>query len=172
MDSGRSEEHYRSAVRERLELKCKPGVARVVAEAAIRAAALAKAHTADLVNVALEASQCEAIVARRSDAAREWVAGMLEVVESEYQSLFAWIKQPARRATWFRAHAERMEKVDGLGDAAFWVGKTPSAGMAALAERPRVLSAGEIKDIAVPRRTAMAVCCSRRCRLWCGARPW
>lgn len=130
-DSERSEERYRSAVREHLELKHKPGEARAVAEAAMRAAAPVKAHTADLVNVALEelvrqkerlelpafstldrmassigreveASQCEAIVARMSDAARERVVGMLEVAEGEYQSLFAWIKQPARRATWSR----------------------------------------------------------------------
>jgi TnpA family transposase len=188
-DSERSEERYRSAVRDRLELKHRPGEARAVAEAAMRAAAPVKAHTADLVNVALEelvrqkerlelpafstldrmasrirseveASQCEAIVARMSDAARERVAGMLEVVGGEYQSLFAWIKQPARRATWsrFRAHAERMERVDGLGDAVFWVGKTPPAKVAALAEQARVLSVGEMKDIAEPRRTAMTVC--------------
>ncbi|MGW1617027.1 Tn3 family transposase [Streptomyces sp. NPDC002285] len=188
-DSERSEERYRSAVRERLELKHRPGEARAVAEAAMRAAAPVKAHTADLVNVALEelvrqkerlelpafstlermasrirseveASQCQAIVARMSDAARERVAGMLEVVEGEYQSLFAWIKQPARRATWsrFRAHAERMERADGLGDAVFWVGKTPPAKVAALAEQARVLSVGEMKDIAEPRRTAMTVC--------------
>lgn len=108
----------------------------------------------------MEAAQCEAIVARMSDAARERVAGMLEVVEGEYQSLFAWVKQPARRATWsrFRAHAERMEMVDGLGDAVFWVGKTPSAKVAALAEQARVLSVGEMKDIAEPRRTALTVC--------------
>ncbi|MEU3282429.1 Tn3 family transposase [Streptomyces antibioticus] len=188
-DSERSEERYRSAVRERLELKHKPGEARAVAEAAMRSAAPVKAHTADLVNVALEelvrhkerlelpafstldrmaarirseveGAQCEAIVARMSDAARERVAGMLEVVGGEYQSLFAWIKQPARRATWsrFRAHAERMERVDGLGDAVFWVGKTPPAKVAALAEQARVLSVGEMKDVADPRRTAMTVC--------------
>ncbi|MET9777233.1 Tn3 family transposase, partial [Streptomyces sp. NPDC006367] len=112
------------------------------------------------IRSAVEASQCEAIVSRMSDAARERVAGMLEVVGGEYQSLFAWIKQPARRATWsrFRAHAERMERVDGLGDAVFWVGKTPSAKVAALAEQARVLSVGEMKDIAEPRRTAMTVC--------------
>ncbi|WP_427164178.1 DUF4158 domain-containing protein [Streptomyces sp. C1-1] len=189
VDSERSEERYRSAVRERLELKHKPGEARAVAEAAMRAAAPVKAHTADLVNVALEelvrqkerlelpafstldrmaarirseveASRCEAIVARMSDAARERVAGMLEVVEGEYRSLFAWVKQPARRATWsrFRAHAERMERVDGLGDAVFWVGRTPPAKVAALAEQARVLSVGEMKDIAEPRRTALTVC--------------
>jgi hypothetical protein len=188
-DSERSEERYRSAVRDRPELKHKPGEARAVAEVAMRAAAPVKAHTADLVNVALEelvrqkerlelpafstldrmaasvrseveASQCEAIVTRMSDAARERVAGMLEVVGGEYQSLFAWVKQPARRATWsqFRAHAERMERVDGLGDAVFWVGKTPSAKVAALAEQARVLSVGEMKDIAEPRRTAITVC--------------
>ncbi|MFF0630317.1 DUF4158 domain-containing protein [Streptomyces sp. NPDC004296] len=188
-DSERSEERYRSAVRERLELRHKPGEARAVAEAAMRAAAPVKAHTADLVNVALEelvrqkerlelpafstldrmasrirseveAAQCEAIVSRMSDAALERGAGMLEVAEGEYQSLFAWIKQPARRATWsrFRAHAERMERVDGLGDAVFWVGKTPPAKVAALAEQARVLSVGEMKDIAEPRRTALTVC--------------
>lgn len=55
----------------------------------------------------------------------ERVAGMLEVAEGKFKSLFAWVKQPARRATWsrFRAHAERMEKVDGLGDSVFWVGE-------------------------------------------------
>lgn len=53
-DSERSEERYRSAVREHLELKYRPGEARAVAEAAMRAAAPVKAHTADLVNVALE----------------------------------------------------------------------------------------------------------------------
>lgn len=53
-DSERSEERYRSAVRDRLELKYRPGEARAVAEAAMQAAAPAKAHTADLVNVALE----------------------------------------------------------------------------------------------------------------------
>jgi hypothetical protein len=96
----------------------------------MRAAAPVKAHTADLVNVALEelvrqkerlemlafstldrmasrirseveASQCQAIVARMSDAARERVVGMLEVV---------------------------------------------------------VLSVGEMKDISEPRRTSMTVC--------------
>ncbi|WP_162948204.1 DUF4158 domain-containing protein [Streptomyces europaeiscabiei] len=137
-DSGRSEERCPSAVRERLGLRHKPGEARAVTEAAMWVAAPVKAHTADLVNVALEelvrhkgrlempafstldrmasrvrsgveASQYKAIVARMSDAARERVVSMLEVVEDEYQSLFAWIKQPARRATWsrFRAHAER-----------------------------------------------------------------
>ncbi|WP_425315242.1 DUF4158 domain-containing protein [Streptomyces europaeiscabiei] len=161
-DSGRSEERCPSAVRERLGLRHKPGEARAVTEAAMWVAAPVKAHTADLVNVALEelvrhkgrlempafstldrmasrvrsgveASQYKAIVARMSDAARERVVSMLEVVQDEYQSLFAWIKQPARRATWsrFRAHAERTERVDGLGDAVFWVGKTPPAKVAA-----------------------------------------
>ncbi|MFE0678698.1 DUF4158 domain-containing protein [Streptomyces sp. NPDC058867] len=53
-DSERSEERYRSAVRDRLELRHAPGEARAVAEAAMRAAAPVKAHTADLVRVALE----------------------------------------------------------------------------------------------------------------------
>ncbi|MFJ4690494.1 Tn3 family transposase [Streptomyces sp. NPDC088766] len=51
-----------------------------------------------------------------------------------------------------------MERVDGLGDAVFWVGKTPPAKVAAPAEQARVLSAGEMKEIAEPRRTAMTVC--------------
>ncbi|MFE2716538.1 hypothetical protein ACFXKI_32385 [Streptomyces mirabilis] len=55
----------------------------------------------------VEASQCEAIVARMSDVARERVAGMLEVAEGEYQSLFAWIKQPAQRATGSRSAPSR-----------------------------------------------------------------
>ncbi|MFH8224438.1 DUF4158 domain-containing protein [Streptomyces sp. NPDC018057] len=91
-DLGRSEERHRSVVRERLRLRHEPGEARAVAEAAMRAAAPLKAHTADLLNVALkelvrhkerlellafstldrmasricsevDASQCEAIVA-------------------------------------------------------------------------------------------------------------
>lgn len=53
-DSERSEERYRTAVRERLELRHRPGEARAVAEAAMRAAAPVKAHTADLVNMALD----------------------------------------------------------------------------------------------------------------------
>lgn len=168
---GRSEKRYRAAVREYLELRHVPGEARAVAEAAMRAAALVNAHAADLVNVALEelvrhtermelpafstlsrmasriraaveGEQCQAIVARMSDAVRERVAGTLEVAEGEHQSMFAWVKQPARRATWsrFGAHAERMERVDGLGDAAFWVGKMPPAKVAALAEQAGVLS--------------------------------
>ncbi|MFH8224437.1 hypothetical protein ACH4C2_35945 [Streptomyces sp. NPDC018057] len=38
------------------------------------------------------------------------------------------------------------------------MGKTPPTKVAALAEQARVLSVGEMKDIAGPRRTAMTVC--------------
>lgn len=53
-DSERSEERYRTAVRERLELRYGPGEARAVAEAAMRAAAPVKAHIADPVDMALD----------------------------------------------------------------------------------------------------------------------
>ncbi|GAB2766465.1 hypothetical protein GCM10027072_76650 [Streptomyces bullii] len=74
-DSERSEERYRSAVRDRLELKHKPGEARAVAEAAMQAAAPVKAHTADLVNVALEelVRQKERLGCRRSPPWTGWL---------------------------------------------------------------------------------------------------
>lgn len=55
-----------------------PGEARAVAEAVMRAAAPAKAHAADLVNVALE----ELV---RHTERLELPAGMLEVAEGEHQ---------------------------------------------------------------------------------------
>ncbi|MFJ5779788.1 DUF4158 domain-containing protein [Streptomyces sp. NPDC093094] len=76
-DSERSEERYRTAVRERLELRHRPGEARVVAEAAMRAAAPVKAHTADLVNVALEelVRQESGWSCRRFPPRRTWRSG-------------------------------------------------------------------------------------------------
>ncbi|WP_420717000.1 MULTISPECIES: DUF4158 domain-containing protein [unclassified Streptomyces] len=54
VDSARTAKRYRSWIRERLGLVRDPGRVRRVVEQAMEAAAPVKAHTADLVNVALE----------------------------------------------------------------------------------------------------------------------
>lgn len=52
-----------------------------------------------------------------------------------------------------------MERLAGLGDAGWWVGKVPLSRFASLAAQARVLSVGEkMKDLAEPKRTAMLVC--------------
>lgn len=185
--SVRTAKRYRAWVRERLGLVRDPGRARGIAETAMTSAARVKAHTADLVNVALEeivraglelpgfttldkmaawvrtrveGEICAEVVARMGLAAQDRVARLLEVVAGEHRSGFDWVKEPARRATWsrFRLHAERMERLDGLGDAGWWVEGVAAAKVAALAAQARVLSVGEMKDIAEPRRTAMLAC--------------
>ncbi|MFE6692244.1 hypothetical protein ACFVFQ_38070 [Streptomyces sp. NPDC057743] len=174
-------------IRERIGLVGDPERTRAVAEEAMVAAAPVKAHTADLVNVALEeivraglelpgfstldrmaasirtrveGEICAAVVARMSEAARERVAGLLHVADGECRSKFDWLKEPGRRATWskFRAHAERLERLDGLGDSGGWVEGVAAAKVASLAAQVRVLIVGEVKDIAEPRRTAMLAC--------------
>ncbi|WP_274919543.1 Tn3 family transposase [Streptomyces sp. WZ-12] len=185
--SPRTAKHHRTWVRERLGLVRDPVRAREVAARAMTAAAPVKAHSADLVNVALEelvraglelpgfstldrmaaairtrveGEICAGIVSRMSEAARIRLAALLEVADGERRSVFDSLKEPGRRATWskFRAHAERMERLDALGDSGWWVGKTASAKAASLAAQARVLSVGEMKDIAEPRRTAMLAC--------------
>ncbi|MGA5135394.1 hypothetical protein ACPCTO_37110 [Streptomyces olivoreticuli] len=97
-------------------------------------------------------------------AAQDRVVGLLQVAVGEHRSGFDWVKEPARRATGsrFRARAERMERRDGLGDAGWWVEGVATAKAAALAAQARVLSVGEMKDTAEPRRTAMLPVWSRR----------
>ncbi|MEW2581529.1 hypothetical protein [Streptomyces syringium] len=146
-----------------------------------------KARTADLVNVALgeivraglelpgfstldrmaatvrtrvEGEICAAVVARMGEGDRERVAGLLQVADGERRSAFDRLKGPGRRATWskFRAHAERVEHLDRLGDSSGWVEDVAAAKVASLAAQVRVLSVGEVKDIVEPRRTAMLAC--------------
>ncbi|MEW2581062.1 DUF4158 domain-containing protein [Streptomyces syringium] len=182
-----SAERSRSWVRKRLGLVRDPQRVRAAAEEAMVVAAPVKAHTADLVNVALEeivraglelpgfstldrmaaevrtrvqGAICAGIVGRMSEAATERVAVLLEVADGKRRSAFDAMKEPGRRATWskFRAHAERMEQLHQLGDASGWVAGVAAAKVASLAAHARVLTLGEVKDIAEPRRTAMLAC--------------
>lgn len=82
------------------------------------------------------------------------------VPDGERRSPFDVIKEPGRRATWsrYRQHGERVDLVDGFGDAASWVEGVAAAKVSAFAEQARVLSVGEMLDVSEPRRTALLAC--------------
>ncbi|MGW2586591.1 hypothetical protein ACWCYZ_35715 [Streptomyces virginiae] len=98
--------------------------------------------------------------------ARPRLAGLLLVPDGERRSPFDVIKEPGRRATWsrFRQHGERVDLVDGFGDAARWVEGVAAAKVSAFAEQARVLSVGEMLDISEPRRTALLACVVAKAR--------
>ncbi|QCX82691.1 hypothetical protein C9F11_45665 (plasmid) [Streptomyces sp. YIM 121038] len=131
--SSRSQERYRSWIRERIGLVRDPARAREVAAGAMEAAAPVRAHAADLVNVALEelvrarlelpgfstldrmaasvrarveGEICAGIVGRMSEATLARIANLLVVPAGERCSGFDVMKEPGRRATWsrFRDH--------------------------------------------------------------------
>ncbi|MFE3763838.1 DUF4158 domain-containing protein [Streptomyces sp. NPDC059104] len=142
----RTAKRYRSWIREYLGLGYDPALARKVAAAAMEEAAPVRASAVDLVNVALEEivraglelpglstldrmaasartrveGEISARIAERVDAARPRLAGLLVVPDGERRSPFDVIKEPGRRATRsrFRQHGERVDPVDGFGDAA------------------------------------------------------
>lgn len=182
----RSVERYRVWAREYLGLVHDPARARKIAAAAMEEAAPIRASAVDLVNVALEElvraglelpgfstldrmaasvrtrveSEICARIAERVGPARDRLVGLLIVPDGERRSPFDQVKEPGRRATWsrFRQHGERVDLVDGFGDAARWVEGVAAAKVSAFAEQARVLSVGEMLDVAEPRRTALLAC--------------
>ncbi|MFG2525781.1 Tn3 family transposase [Streptomyces sp. NPDC048527] len=98
--------------------------------------------------------------------ARPRLAGLLVVPDGERRSPFDVMKEPGRRATWsrYRQHGDRVDLVDGFGDAAKWVEGVASAKVSAFAEQARVLSVGEMLDISEPRRTALLACAVAKAR--------
>ncbi|SOD62431.1 hypothetical protein SAMN06297387_105248 [Streptomyces zhaozhouensis] len=105
-------------------------------------------------------------IAERVGPARYRLAGLLVVPDGERRSPFDVIKEPGRRATWsrYRQHGERVDLVDGFGDAASWVEGVAAAKVSAFAEQARVLSIGEILDVSEPRRTALLACAVAKAR--------
>ncbi|MCX4784567.1 DUF4158 domain-containing protein [Streptomyces sp. NBC_01264] len=188
----RTVKRYRSWIREYLGLGYDPALARKIAAVAMEEAAPVRASVVDLVNVALEEivraglelpgfstldrmaasvrtrveGEICARIAERVDAARPRLAGLLVVPDGERRSPFDVIKEPGRRATWsrFRQHGERVDLVDGFGDAARWVEGVAAAKVSAFAEQARVLSVGEMLDISEPRRTALLACVVAKAR--------
>lgn len=94
------------------------------------------------------------------------MAGLLVVPDGERRSPFDQVKEPGRRATWsrFRQHGERVDLVDGFGDAAGWAEGVAAAKVSAFAEQARVLSVGEMLDVSEPRRTALLACTVAKAR--------
>ncbi|MEU2718242.1 Tn3 family transposase [Streptomyces sp. NPDC007205] len=188
----RTVKRYRSWIREYLGLTYDPARAREVAAAAMEEAAPVRASVVDLVNVALEEivrtglelpgystldrmaasiktrveGEICARIAERVGSARPRLAGLLVVPEGERRSPFDVVKEPGRRATWskYRQHGERVDLVDGFGDAARWVEGVAAAKVSAFADQARVLSVGEMLDISEPRRTALLACTVAKAR--------
>ncbi|MFF7234508.1 DUF4158 domain-containing protein [Streptomyces sioyaensis] len=188
----RSAERYRSWVRAHLGLVHDPARARAIAMAAMEEAAPVRASVVDLVNVALEELVREGLelpafstldrmaasvrtrvegeicarIAVRVGSARERLAELLVVPDGERRSPFDVVKEPGRRATWsrFRQHGERVDLVDGFGDAGSWVEGVAAARVSAFSEQARVLSVGEMLDISQPRRTALLACTVAKAR--------
>ncbi|MFJ7271374.1 hypothetical protein ACIQV3_32835 [Streptomyces sp. NPDC099050] len=86
--------------------------------------------------------------------------------DGERRSPFDQVKEPGRRATWsrFRQHGDLVDLVDGFGDAARWLDGVAAAKVSAFAEQARVLSVGEMLDVAEPRRTALLACTVAKAR--------
>ncbi|MFE5549218.1 Tn3 family transposase, partial [Streptomyces sp. NPDC056534] len=188
----RTVKRYRSWVREYLGLAHEPARAREIAAAAMEAAAPVRASVVDLINVALEElvraglelpgfstldrmaarvrtrveGEICARIAERVGTARARLGGLLVVPDGERRSPFDVVKEPGRRATWsrFRQHGERVDLVDGFGDASAWVEGIAAAKVSAFAEQARVLSVGEMLDISEPRRTALLACTVAKAR--------
>ncbi|MGW1616975.1 DUF4158 domain-containing protein [Streptomyces sp. NPDC002285] len=188
----RTAKRYRSWVREYLGLAYAPARAREIAAGAMEEAAPVRASVVDLINVALEEliraglelpgfstldrmagtvrtrveGEICARIAERVGSARSRLAGLLVVADGERRSPFDVIKEPGWRATWsrYRQHGERVDLVDGFGDAAGWVEGVAAAKVSAFAEQARVLSVGEMLDVAEPRRTALLACVVARAR--------
>ncbi|MFI9825914.1 hypothetical protein ACIHFC_37035 [Streptomyces sp. NPDC052013] len=117
------------------------------------------------VRTRVEGKIC-ARIAERVGPARERLARLLVVPDGERRSPFDVVKEPGRRATWsrFRQHGERVDLVDGFGDAESWVEGVAAAKVSAFAEQARVLSVGEMLDISEPRRTALLACTVSKAR--------
>ncbi|MFE5549993.1 DUF4158 domain-containing protein [Streptomyces sp. NPDC056534] len=175
----RTVKRYRAWIREYLGLVHDPARAQEIAVGAMEEAAPVRASVVDLVSVALEElvraglelpgfstldrmaasvrtrveGEICAGIAERVGPARDRLAGLLVVPDGERRSPFDQVKEPGRRATWsrFRQHGERVDLVDGFGDAARWVEGVAAAKVSAFAEQARVLSVGEMLDVAEPR---------------------
>ncbi|MFE6904178.1 DUF4158 domain-containing protein [Streptomyces sp. NPDC057717] len=188
----RTAKRYRSWIREYLGLVHDPARARGIAAAAMEKAAPVRASVVDLVNVALEElvraglelpgfstldrmagsikTRVEgdicAGIAERVGSARPRLAGLLVVPDGERRSPFDVMKEPGRRATWsrYRQHGDRVDLVDGFGDAVRWVEGVASTKVSAFAEQAQVLSVGEMLDISEPRRTALLACAEAKAR--------
>ena len=175
---------HRKQVRDRQGVTYDQRRARAVAEAAIREAALVKNHPPDLINVALErlveaslelpafstldematsiraevnAQIFAGIAARMGPDGRERALGLLNTAGPDGRSMFNRLKKPAQRATWsrFKAQAEYLDEVDGLGDTARWLeGVAPAkvadfAGEAAAQDADTLSRYGEAKKLAL-----------------------
>jgi len=141
---------HRGQVRKRQGVTRDPRRARTLAKTAIREAAQVRNHPPDLINVALERiveaslelpaystldemaatiraevneAIFEGIVARMGPDGRQRAQGLLTTAGSDGRSMFSRLKKPAQRATWsrFKAQAEYLDEVDGLGDTAYWL---------------------------------------------------
>jgi hypothetical protein len=182
--AARSMRWHRAQVRKRLGATRDIRRARALAEAAIREAALVRNHPPDLINIALEriieaslelpaystlddmattirAEVNEAIftgiVARMGPEGQLRALGLLATAEPDGRSMFNRLKKPAQRATWsrFKAQAEYLDEVDGIGDTARWLeGVAPSkvtdfAGEAAAQDVDTLSRYGEAKKVAL-----------------------
>jgi TnpA family transposase len=186
-DSERTLRHHRALIRARLKVLADPQQARLVAEAAIRAAAQAKDNPADLINVALEElvrARCELPgyttldelvarlraevngelfggIARRLNAAdRARLDGLLVVDPQTRRSAFDRLKQPAKAATLsrFKEHLATLAWADSLGATEAWLAGVPPAKVAHFAAEARALDAAELRDVGDGKRLALVAC--------------
>ena len=189
----RTERAHRELVRGRVGVVHDPGRARLIAEAAIRGAALVKNHPPDLINVALEElvrAGCElpafstvddiasrirlevnreifaGIWERMSEIDRARLEGLLELSPLARTSLFDRLKRPAGKASWshFREQLEHLHWVDSLGDTGAWLAGIAPSKIADFAGEAAVQDAAVMRDYEQPKRTALIACLVHRAR--------
>jgi hypothetical protein len=182
--SQRSEQRHRDFVRERLGVTTNHQQARALAADAIRAAAAVKNNPADLINVALEllvkaslellaystlddmaatiraevnTAIFEGIVARMEPPDLAGLEALLEVSGPTGKSAFNRLKRAPGRASWsaFREQVDHVQWVDGLGDTAVWLDGVAESKIADFAGEATAADAGVMRDVALPKRTAL-----------------
>lgn len=193
-DSERTGQRHRGLVRERLGVVYDQEAVRKLVRQAIFDAAQSKDNPADLINVALEelvrarlelpgyttldemAAKIRAevntgfhtlIAGRISNVCEVRLLKLLALNPVTRRSEFDEVKKTAGAATLsnFKAHVAHQEWLDSLGCTAEWVAGVPPAKVAHFAAEARVTDAGDLRDMAEPKRTVLIACLVHTARI-------
>ncbi|MFE1790894.1 DUF4158 domain-containing protein [Streptomyces sp. NPDC059525] len=182
--ANRTAERQRTAVRQRTGLIYDKAKARKIAEAVMRSEAVWKNRPADLINIALEkvveaglelpgfttldalaakvrtevnASICIGVYDQLSEAHRERLLALLSEKDASGTTKYNKLKQSAKAPTWshFRAQAEHLGWVDGLGETGVWLDGVASGKITDFAGEAGVADAPGLRDYNLVKRLAL-----------------
>lgn len=190
----RTAERQRTAVRQRTGLSYDKARARKIAEAVMRGEAVSKNRPADLINIALEkvveaglelpgfttldalaakvrtelnASICMGIYDQLSEAHRERLLALLSEKDESGTTKYNRLKRSAKAPTWshFRAQAEHLGWVDGLGETVVWLTGVASGKITDFAGEADAADAPGLRDYNLVKRLALMVCLVHKARM-------